>query len=82
MLIPLLLIAGLAVGAYDYVSTHQDPPADLRSRPLTIQRDRVEYPGRGHAHTEPVLVTSTVDAGGFHHMEINPESLPGIPVDR
>lgn len=84
MLIPLLLIAGLAVAAWDYDATHQAPPKNLQTRTESVQRTSCEYPCRGKVHTAPVNVVATKDEYGMLHMDVQEatEANAGIPIDQ
>lgn len=68
MLIPFLVVFGLAAAAYDYTTTHNGV-LETPSHAGRIQADST-YPYRGKVRTAAVRVTGTKDKYGNLHMEI------------
>lgn len=71
MLIPFLIVFGLAAVGYDYVSTHDgvlETPS--RAAPAPSRTAQGYYPYRGKVSTPAVRVVSSKDEYGNLHMEI------------
>lgn len=78
MLLPILVVFGVAVAVYDYTSTHTTPPAAPRS-PARVVYDTRSYrpsgeclhPCRGYVRTQPVSIKTVRDKYGNEHLDIS-----------